>query len=46
MIGRIAAFIDTLANEFWKEQVGLFGYYERIPNKTASNMLLEAVKNG
>jgi ribosomal protein S18 acetylase RimI-like enzyme len=44
VIGRIAAFIDTLANEFWKEQVGLFGYFECIPDKTASNMLLEAAK--
>jgi len=44
VIGRIAAFIDTLANEFWKEQVGLFGYFECIPDKTASNILLEAAK--
>ena len=27
VIGRIAAFIDTLANEFWEEQIGLFGYF-------------------
>jgi len=44
VIGRIAAFIDTLANVFWKEQVGLFGYFECIADKTASNMLLEAAK--
>jgi len=30
--GRIAAFIDRLALETWKEPVGLFGYYECIDN--------------
>jgi hypothetical protein len=42
VIGRIAAFIDRLANETWKEPVGLFGYYECIEDKTAANLLLEA----
>ena len=42
VIGRIAAFIDTLANEFWKEEIGLFGYYECIPDDAASTLLLEA----
>jgi len=42
VIGRIAAFIDHLAVEFWGEKIGLFGYYECIPNKTASRMLLDA----
>jgi len=40
--GRIAAFIDRLALETWKEQIGLFGYYECIEDKTASGMLFEA----
>ena len=44
-IGRIAAFVDHLANEFWGEHVGLFGYFECIPDNTASNMLLEAARN-
>jgi ribosomal protein S18 acetylase RimI-like enzyme len=39
-IGRIAAFIDTLALETWKEPIGLFGYYECINDKKASGMLL------
>jgi len=45
IIGRIAAFIDKLAMDFWKERIGLFGYYECIPDSAASNLLLEAAKN-
>ncbi|MEI6048332.1 MAG: hypothetical protein WCS03_05495 [Bacteroidota bacterium] len=40
ILGRIAAFIDRLALETWKEPVGLFGYYECIDNKAASDLLL------
>jgi GNAT superfamily N-acetyltransferase len=43
IIGRVAAFIDRLALETWKEPVGLFGYYECIQNPDASRMLLNAV---
>ncbi len=32
LIGRIAAFVDNLAVDFWKEPVGLFGYYECVPD--------------
>lgn len=42
IIGRIAAFIDHLAVDFWGEKIGLFGYYECIPNETASRTLLDA----
>ena len=41
VIGRIAAFIDRLALETWKEPVGLFGYYECIEDKSAPAILLE-----
>jgi len=41
VVGRIAAFIDTLAVDFWGEPIGLFGYYECIPDPDASSMLLE-----
>lgn len=44
VIGRIAAFIDTLAVDFWKESVGLFGYYECIENEKASSLLLHAAE--
>lgn len=40
LIGRVAAFVDTLAVDFWQEKIGLFGYYECIPNAAASQMLL------
>jgi GNAT superfamily N-acetyltransferase len=43
-IGRVAAFIDTLAVDFWGEPIGLFGYYECIPDAEASIMLLEAAR--
>jgi hypothetical protein len=42
LIGRIAAFIDLIALETWKEPIGLFGYYECVENDTASRMLLDA----
>ena len=41
-IGRIAAFIDTLAVDYWQEKIGLFGYYECPPDPAASKMLLAA----
>jgi GNAT superfamily N-acetyltransferase len=42
IIGRIAAFLDTLALDVWKEPIGLFGYYECIDDDAASRMLLDA----
>jgi len=41
VIGRIAAFIDTLAVDYWHEKIGLFGYYECPDNPAASQLLLE-----
>jgi GNAT superfamily N-acetyltransferase len=40
-IGRIAAFVDHLALDFWNERIGLFGYYECPPDEKASRMLLD-----
>ena len=45
IIGRIAAFVDTLSIDFWKEPVGLFGYFECIDDKDASGQLLDAAKS-
>lgn len=45
VIGRIAAFMDLLAVDFWKERIGLFGYYECVPDPVASLALLEAAHN-
>lgn len=42
VIGRIAAFTDTLANDYWGEPVGLFGYYECPNDPQASKLLLDA----
>lgn len=44
VIGRVAAFIDLLAIDFWKERIGLFGYYECIPDPDASKMLLDSAR--
>jgi GNAT superfamily N-acetyltransferase len=45
VIGRIAAFIDHLAVDFWGEKIGLFGYYECIQEDEASGALLGAAAN-
>jgi GNAT superfamily N-acetyltransferase len=45
VVGRIAAFIDTLAVDFWGEPIGLFGYYECIPDPDASSLLLETASD-
>ncbi len=43
-IGRIAAFIDTLAVDYWQDKVGLFGYYESPDDPQASEMLLNSAR--
>ena len=45
VIGRIAAFIDHLAVDFWEEKIGLFGYYECIQDENTSQILLETAAN-
>lgn len=42
IIGRIAAFTDTIALKEWKDPVGLFGYFECIDDRDAANALLDA----
>lgn len=42
IIGRIAAFLDTIALNEWKEPVGLFGYFECVDDSEASAALFEA----
>jgi ribosomal protein S18 acetylase RimI-like enzyme len=44
-VGRIAAFIDHLAIDFWKERVGLFGYYECPDDPAAAQLLLAAARD-
>lgn len=45
VIGRIAAFIDSLAVDYWKDKVGLFGYYECPQDKDAAHALLSAARD-
>jgi GNAT superfamily N-acetyltransferase len=44
VIGRVAAFIDKLAVEAWKEPIGLFGYYECPSDAEASKLLLDTAR--
>ncbi len=44
VIGRIAAFVDRLAVDYWKEPVGLFGYYECVDDVQASAILIRAAE--
>ncbi len=41
VIGRVAAFEDTLASDYWGEPVGLFGHYECPNDPDASRLLLD-----
>jgi GNAT superfamily N-acetyltransferase len=44
LIGRIAAFIDRIAADYWGELIGLFGYYECIQDPAAGRLLLETAR--
>jgi len=44
VVGRIAAFIDSFANKYWGEPIGLFGYYECPDDLEASHLLLNSAK--
>ena len=43
--GRIAAFIDSVANDYWGKPIGLFGYFECPDDAQASALLLGAARN-
>jgi hypothetical protein len=45
VIGRIVAFIDHLAVDFWKETIGLFGYFECVRDPEAGRTLLESARD-
>jgi len=45
VIGRVAAFIDPVALEHWKQPIGLFGSYECVADEVAGRMLLEAARD-
>jgi GNAT superfamily N-acetyltransferase len=43
-VGRIAAFVDRLAVDFWRQPIGLFGYFESPDDSEASGLLLAAAQ--
>ncbi|KPJ65444.1 hypothetical protein AMJ44_10160 [candidate division WOR-1 bacterium DG_54_3] len=43
-VGRISAFVDWAAVNFWKARIGLFGSYECIDNPVGSALLLDAAR--
>lgn len=43
-VGRIAAFIDRLAVDFWRQPIGLFGYFESPDDVESSGLLLAAAE--
>jgi ribosomal protein S18 acetylase RimI-like enzyme len=44
VVGRIAAFVDQLALEAWKQPIGLFGSFECIPDPAGADLLLNAAR--
>lgn len=40
IIGRIAVYVNYVANEYWNEKIGFFGHYECIDNREAATLLL------
>ena len=44
VIGRVTAFIDHIAVDFWKEPVGFFGSYECIDSDEAAALLLSTAR--
>ncbi len=45
VVGRIAAFVDHLGVQTWKEPVGLFGSYECVDDERGSRLLLETARS-
>lgn len=45
VVGRISAFVDSLAIKEWDEAMGLFGSYECINDEEGSRLLLEASRD-
>lgn len=43
-VGRVSAFVDRLAVDFWKAPIGLFGSYECIDSSVGSTLLLETAR--
>ena len=44
VVGRIAAFVDHIAVDFWKQPVGFWGSYECIDSDEGARLLLDAAR--
>ena len=44
VIGRIAAFVNHVANEHWQDKIGFFGHYECIDDNQAASLLLNTAE--
>ncbi|MDW7681016.1 MAG: hypothetical protein SCK70_10650 [bacterium] len=43
-VGRIAIYLNRVANDYWGEKIGFFGHYECIDDQVAANELLQAAQ--
>jgi len=42
--GRIAVYVNRVANEYWNDKIGFFGHYECIDNQEAATLLLDTAE--
>ncbi|MBU0740747.1 GNAT family N-acetyltransferase [bacterium] len=45
VIGRIGACVDRYHNEYWREQIGFYGFYECIDDAVVSHALLDTARD-
>lgn len=45
VLGRVSAFVDQLAVDYWRERIGLFGSYECVDDASVSQQLLQAASS-
>lgn len=44
-VGRVAAFVDHLAVDYWRKNIGFFGSYECVDDAAASRLLLDTARD-
>lgn len=44
IVGRVVAYVNHVANEYWNEKIGFFGHYECIDDQSAASLLLETAE--
>lgn len=45
IIGRIAGYVNHVANDYWQEKIGFFGHYECIDDQNAASTLLGSAED-